>query len=410
MHCLGSVAACAAYPEEETFYSLEGTLFHTMLAGCLLDGKDPDTFVGTEMMTPRPELDFTGVVDQEMADHARTCMGFIDTEWMNHPDTDLYVEVTVDPGVPEATGMLDIGLVNMTTKTVHAMDAKYGQGVMVEVKDNEQTRLYLIGLMELALEKHFEKHKTALGWDYFTTIKHSILQPRGRHPDGIFRTQEETGKDLMTFYKQAKAAQKASIDPKAPRTPGAKQCQWCSAKPVCKEAGELVLETAERIFGDGPTSDPIDVGELSEAAVLEILKQGDWIISTINAVKDHQLQRLMVGQGPAGWKAVRGQSKRTYANDFDTTVKELKRCGLKTEEVTELALRTPAAVEKLLKKQAKDGATKRQMNFRWKIFNQVVFKPEGKPKLVPESAPGEAIVVSADELFKPVNDLADLTK
>ena len=407
MNCPGAIQATAGMDEDDSnAYSLEGDLAHLLLAQALDQGKPASFFLGKKLMDPRPEHEFTGVVPQDMVDVIQECLDYVDEVWDFTSDTDLYSEIQVNPEIPDCWGTLDLGLVSIENKSAHVMDLKYGKGVMVEVDDNPQLRIYLIGLLQAACERYSQMNgtKEILTWDYFDTLKMTIMQPRGHHPGGTVRSVEISVEELREFHRDAKVASVLANQPDASRVAGDKQCKWCAARPTCPAVADVTLGKAREIFGRVEL-DASEPDFLTEEQLQYILDKGDMIVQFINDVKGKHIQDVMAGGDGLGYKVVLGKSNRAWVKAPEETLAALKKAGLPKDAAQKVALHTPLQVEKALKAQiAAHEYTDATIKGKWKKLAALIFKPEGKPKLVPESAPGKAVVHDPSALFDPIEE------
>lgn len=276
LRCLGSINAEAGYPDITGPAADEGTAAHWLLEQCLLNWRDTkgtldnlvNDWVIDNDMIDIPAGEETGceqswVVTGEMKEAVQSAINAIAFDLVKK-GTQLWVEsrVRLDDtlGLPaKVGGTCDIMIYLPRSKTLKVIDFKYGRGHVVEIAEyekgqkpvihlNEQAVLYALGALY-----RFEQEtdgKREVKW-----VELSIIQPRAYHKDGPIRTHKTTPNGLM--YMESELVEKVplTLEPDAPRTAGAKQCNFCKAKRDCKTHAEWRSENARGEF----------VAELDEA-------------------------------------------------------------------------------------------------------------------------------------------------
>jgi len=247
MRCPGALLAQKQVPKRTSTYADEGTTAHFLAALTLASAHhDCEAFLG------RIDPDTKMEVTQDMCEYVQE---YVDEIVRLRTDGDLYVEVKVDfsrvVGVPGSFGTADAVIVK--GDTLHVDDLKYGQGVAVDARDNEQLQIYALGALEM-----FD-----LGQIKYVTM--GVHMPR---KDG-YNDWTKTVEELYEFGKEVKvAAAKAikiydgddtsilvnggSISEGEPiLNPGEKQCRWCDAKAYCPALGEQMISIATDLRSDG---------------------------------------------------------------------------------------------------------------------------------------------------------------
>jgi hypothetical protein len=160
-----------------------------------------------------------------MADHLFMC-----TEWIQEQAGELFVEQNVDFGAAFGfvglTGTADVILVDDKHMTVG--DLKYGRNVVVEVEDNLQMLIYLVG----AVVKFGPRPRYRL----------VVLQPRAKHDKGPIREWLITHEYLEAFKLELHKAIQANYNPRVKPTVGEYCRKWCNALGRCPAAAELSLQ------------------------------------------------------------------------------------------------------------------------------------------------------------------------
>lgn len=186
-------------------------------------------------------------------------------------------------------------------------DYKHGQGIVVEVEDNEQELYYALG----------KAHE--VGWA-FETLDLVIVQPRARHSDGVVRRWSTTKDHLRSYEEKLRVAAFATEDPNAPRKAG-DWCTFCKAASVCPTLKEKVVETCIDDFSDG---DHIEYAtkltdtETTDEDLKLRLDMVPMLNAFIKAVETEALRRLK--ESPTGTacfgKLVRKRSNRAFREDL----------------------------------------------------------------------------------------------
>jgi len=335
MACPASAKINAQAEDTPSPYAIEGTTAHELAEICLRQDLIPAHL---------PTDDDWAKYPAEMRDHVQTYLDIVLSERI-HMDGRLLVEQRVDFSgyVPDGKGTADAVIVGNGELLV--IDLKYGQGVRVDAKDNQQLRLYALGA--------YEQHWMDLGDD--PKIRMMVVQPRLDHIswDSI------SVSTLIEFGEQAGRAAKAGLRDNAPFAPG-DHCRWCAAAPTCRARMEQALDIAEYEFGG--CEDPIPPEQLTMAEIADLLPHLDKLKDWATDVQAYALQRAMNGADVPGYKLVEGRSVRKWKADAEAL----------------LADRDDVWERKLI------GITKAQKVLGKAQINEYLEKPPGKPTLVSE--------------------------
>ncbi|MCR2043722.1 DUF2800 domain-containing protein [Sporanaerobium hydrogeniformans] len=249
--------------------------------------------------------------------------------------------------VPDGFGTGDCVII--ADGTLHIIDFKYGQGVLVSAEDNPQMKLYALGALGL-----FD------GIYDIEMVLMTIYQPRRENISTSTVSKE-------SLYRWAEEV----LKPKAELAfagdgnycPG-EWCQFCRAAVKCRARAEAKMKLATFEFALPPL--------LSDEEIAEILSSiGDltrWTNEIIAYATDAAVNH---GKKWPGFKVVEGRSNRKY-KDEEAVAEAAKNAGYR--DIYKQSLITITEMEKLM------GKTK---------FNEVIggliMKPPGKPTLVPVS-------------------------
>ena len=370
MGCAGSVNAQKPYPREENIYAANGTAAHIVAEKCLKQGSDAEKFLGKKITVADWEFE----VDREMVVGVQMYLDVVRKDAKEMKCKKIHIEKRLDMSRvhPDIFGTSDVVL--HTKKLLKVFDLKYGRGV-VEVRENPQPLLYGVGaLLEFDKNKEVEE------------IEMIIVQPRTTNP---IRRWTVTRKYMNDFAKVARAAALATDDPDAPRTPGEKQCQWCSHKPHCPEVEAFALEKAMAEFDDDDDLVVPEVEDMGDNTLAEVLHWSAFIKSYLNAVEAKALKMLERGEEVDGFKLVDKRPVRSW-KDSDKAIKALKRTyGLRSEDLYHPgAMLSPPQMEKLLTKPQRE-----------KMNDKLVVKTSSGTKMVPEGDPATEVSAGIESDF-----------
>lgn len=374
MNCPGSVSLTAPLPGgASSVHAQDGTRAHAVAEICLRAEQDPQEWLGQRIEG--------GIVTQEMVDAVNLYVDFcraLRTSRSTYRVEQRFDLSPLHPPVP-MFGTADFPLYDPETRTLHVVDFKYGQGVVVEAVDNPQLQYYALGAV---VTPPF----AGLPVD---TVEMTIVQPRAPHEDGPVRTWVITAQELHDFGRKLLAAANRTQEPDAPLVAG-KQCRWCPAAGICPEQREHALAVAQTEFSlvepvpftpPKPETIPLDefVAMLSRLHILE-----DWAVS----MRQHAQARLERGEEVPGWKLIEKRAVRKWGDAENARI-ALTGDGYDEDEVMTKALMSPAQIEKLLGKK----------HFAEHKVTQYVTKESSGYRLAPDSDPSPAVVLSAGSEF-----------
>ena len=203
------------------------------------------------------------------------------------------------------------------------VDWKFGDGVPVAAEENEQLMFYTAaGMRTPELRWVFE------GVDEIELI---IVQP-----PHVKRWVTTPGR-IKAFERTLYDAVQTSFRPEPPFAAG-DHCRWCAAKPVCPLlTGQLERAVATKIKA-------IDAEKIGNALAFAILAE-EWA----KGVRE-LAQTMLENNAPVpGWKLVPKRATRQWVN-VEGAREALEQMGLDSEELIVTDLKSPAQVEKVLKK------------------------------------------------------------
>lgn len=222
MVCHASVKACAGLPNWSSRYAAEGTVAHHVLEQCLLGGHDARHFVGDIVDVEIEGKQSSLIVDLPMCDAVQVALDWLRPMIEEADECHLEQQVSLKLyGAESCYGTSDFTAIITVAARVLVVDYKHGAGVLVEVVDNPQLKIYGLG--------------TLLALPPGTRINHvqtTIIQPRAAHPLGPIRSHTYTTAELMDFGADVLYAIERCESPDAQFVPG-EHCKWCGIENSC---------------------------------------------------------------------------------------------------------------------------------------------------------------------------------
>lgn len=298
----------------------------------LLLGRTSFEEVRATLMELAIEPDTSGeAYDDEMAEYITEYTDLVKSYADERGPENILIEERVAAAVPlddenvhEIKGSVDCGV--LPTKkhpTLVGIDLKYGEGVDVEVDENSQVRIYVLGLLSRLIDE--EGNLTV---DIEEIIYH-IVQPRL----GGIKTWSESLEDLLDWRDEvlapALALALAGPEGGAMFAPSEKACQWCPARGACpalvssrfNEASELFDVVTEAEFADGPGAFP-ETGLLTDERLGSLLSQVQGLIKIHDDLKDEAQRRLFRGGKVPGYQLVNYSPARQWGDEAETYLKD----------------------------------------------------------------------------------------
>lgn len=339
MNCAGAPRMEQGIKDYGSVHAAEGTAAHKLAESALSHSVSPKKFLGQTIETRGGNF----VVTEEMVDAVELYIKAVYGA-ASGKDVLLWIERrfnldVLDPPAP-MFGTGDAVTYAPTEKLLTVIDLKYGRGVIVQVEDNPQEMYYGLGAL-LDIEKEFPEYD-------IEKIKLVIVQPRAEHPDGVVRSVVIDYADLIAFAVVLLNKARATQDPNAPLTPG-DWCRWCKAAPVCPALQEQAMAVAKREFSELPMNLPPAPEKLSITELVTVLDNADLLVDWIKSVRSHVMGILEHGGEVPGYKAVPKRAMRKWVDEQDV-YSFTRSLGLNYEDVSETKLRSPAQMEKILKR------------------------------------------------------------
>ena len=247
--------------------------------------------------------------------------------------------------VPHGFGTGDCIII--ADKTLHIIDFKYGQGVLVEAEQNPQMMLYALGALRI-YDTLYDIEDVAM----------TIYQPRR---ENISTWTITVSNRLSWAENELVPKAKLAFDGKGEYMPGP-WCTFCKAAVKCRARAEEKLALAQYEFAQPPL--------LTDAEIEEILGKLDDLTRWADEIKSYaQDAALNHGKQWHGYKVVEGRSVRKYS-DEEAVIEAANAAGY--HDIFRKTLLPITEMEKLMGKQ----------EFA-EVLSGLIIKPAGKPTLVP---------------------------
>lgn len=332
--CPPSVRLSEKYEDEVSPYAQEGTSAHSLGEYKLKN------LLGLNPKDPTEDLDYYNEEMEELTEgYASYAMEIVS----RYESSAVFVEERLDLSryVKESFGTADCIIVG--DKNLHVIDLKYGQGVLVDARENSQLMLYGLGALTL-----FD------GIYDIESVTLHIYQPR-RENISIYEIESSK---LYQWGESIKEIAELAYKGEGEFNCG-EWCRFCKAKNKCRKRAEENLKIAQEEFTLPP--------ELSDQEIEEILPKLDGLEEWVKDIKTYALEKALKGHKWEGLKLVEGRSNRKYT-DEDEVVKKVKELGFNPFEEKLLGI---TAMTKLLGKKVFDDN-----------IADLLEKPKGKLTLV----------------------------
>lgn len=352
-------------PPSDTVYNIEGTTAHEVAAATLL-GREPSP------------VNCLCAIDGDMRWH-----GWNYAEYVNSLRTSAESKVMVEQKLPlwymrERNCIVDAAVLN--PDSLHVIDYKYGEGVIVSPVQNLQAAIYAITVGTLGQPLPTE----------FPVFIH-IYQPRGRAAeDGADHVWRTTWLDVCKLTEKVTNVAQGIQDQTEIEmfAPSEKACQWCPAKGFCKAREEFLTRDIEAFenLDDNPKALPL-ANTLSPQQIAVILTHKGQIAKWMDDVEEFATEQLRIGNPVPGFKLVQSRGGNRFWSDPKKAKQLLlQETHLRLDEITQENVLGPAAVEKLIGKK----------KFSVTLTN-LITKTPGVPVIAPESDKREAVVNAIED-------------
>lgn len=354
MNCTPALKLEQQFEDEQSPYAEEGSAGHA-LAEHLIKKH-------LKKRSKRPVSDYyTDELVEAVDEYVGYCIGQIEAAKQECSDPVFEVERRTDISrhIEGCFGTADMVIV--TDHKIHVIDLKLGKGVMVDAEHNEQLMIYGLGILDF-YEILYDIETVAL----------TIVQPRLEH----LSTWKISVEDLKKWAKE-------ELEPKARMALAGEgefragdHCRFCKARFTCRARAEEYLKLARMEFAEPAL--------LSDDEIAEVLLKADTLKKWAEEIYAYAQNEAVVNhrQWP-GFKLVLGKSNRKYT-DENEAAEAAKKAGY--TDIYKTSLIGITDMEKLMGKKKFS-----------EILGSLVYKPEGKVTLVPETDKREAVETATAE-------------
>ena len=357
--CPPSAKLCANIADQTSEYAQQGTDCHELCAYLV------EKALGRAVTDPTENLTFYDAEMQICAEEYRNyVLEQIEAAKEFCKDPQVMIEQRLDFSRWVENGFGTGDCVIVADEVLQIIDYKHGLGVLVSAGDeehggNSQMMCYALGALE------------AFGDIYdINQIKMTIFQPRR---DNV-STYTISKDDLLKWAEEVLAPTAQLAYTGKGEFKAGDHCQFCKVKATCRKRAEYNLELAKYDFEMPATLDDIEIAA--------ILAKVDEMISWGNDIKEYALQQAQSGVHFDGWKIVEGRSNRKFTDEA-TVAFRVKDAGYDPYEKKLLGI---TAMSTLLGKKKFE-----------ELLGELVYKPPGKPTLVPEFDKRPAMNTAIDD-------------
>ena len=357
--CPPSAKLCANIADQTSEYAQQGTDCHELCAYLV------EKALGRAVTDPTENLTFYDAEMQICAEEYRNyVLEQIEAAKEFCKDPQVMIEQRLDFSRWVENGFGTGDCVIVADEVLQIIDYKHGLGVLVSAGDeehggNSQMMCYALGALE------------AFGDIYdINQIKMTIFQPRR---DNV-STYTISKDDLLKWAEEVLAPTAQLAYTGKGEFKAGDHCQFCKVKATCRKRAEYNLELAKYDFEMPATLDDIEIAA--------ILAKVDGMISWGNDIKEYALQQAQSGVHFDGWKIVEGKSNRKFTDEAAVVFK-VKDAGYDPYEKKLLGI---TAISTMLGKKKFE-----------ELLGELVYKPPGKPTLVPESDKRPAMNTAQDD-------------
>lgn len=362
LHCTPSALLELEFENKTSTAAEEGTAAHNLCEHKLKKA--------LKMRSKRPTSHFDS---DEMEEHTDNYVSFVleklELAKQTCKDPLVLIEQRLDFSkyVPQGFGTGDCLII--ADSSLHIIDFKYGQGVLVDTKDNPQMKLYALGALE-AYDALYDIEEVSM----------TIFQPRREN----ISTWTIPANELKSWAEnELKTKAELAINGEGDFCSG-EWCQFCRASIKCRARAEENMKLAQMEFKLPPL--------LLDSEIEEILGKLAELTKWANDISAYAADSAIHhGKQWHGFKVVEGRSNRKYSDEMQ--VAEIaKQHGYL--DIYKQSLITLTEMEKLMGKKV----------FQ-EILGNLIVKPQGKLTLVPSSDKRQTVNVSnAENEFNEIGD------
>ena len=342
LNCTPSARLEQEFEDQETEAAREGTAAHALCEHKLKKA--------LRMRSRRPVSDYDS---DEMEECSDAYVEFVIEQYEKTKlickDPIILIEQRLDFSqyVPDGFGTGDCIIIS--DDRLHIVDFKYGLGVLVEAEDNPQMKLYALGALDL--------------YDALYDIKEvsmTIFQPRRENVSTWTIPVEEL---RIWAENELKPKAQMAFNGEGDYLPG-EWCTFCRAAVQCRARALEKLRLAQKEFRLPPL--------LTDEEIEEILKVLPDLTKWANEITAYATDAVLNhGKEWNDFKVVEGRSVRKY-RDEEKVAEAAMEAGYK--DIFRRSLITLTEMQKLMGKKKFE-----------EILGSLIYKPPGKPTLVPRT-------------------------
>lgn len=348
LNCPPSLRLGEQFDDEESSYAAEGSAGHELAEHLIkkylkLRTTRPVSEYHTDDLLDAVE-DYVNYVISQIEEAKREC---------KHPIFAVEQRVDISDYAPDCFGTADMVIV--TDKVVHVIDLKLGRGVEVSAVENPQIMAYGLGVLAIA-EMLYD----------IEIVRMTIYQPRLNN----YSTWEITPEELKKWGEEILRPRSSMALAGMGEFQAGSWCRFCKARNQCRARAEEFLKLAQMEFRQPAL--------LADDEIAKILMVADdlskWASDIYTFAQD---QAITHGKQWKGFKLVEGRSNRKYTSDAEV-IEAAKAAGY--TDIYKKSLIGVSEMERLMGKKEFS-----------RVLGRLVYKPQGKVTLVPNSDKREAI-------------------
>ena len=354
IQCPPSALLNAQVEDTGSVFAEEGTAAHALCEAKVRRAagisNDPD---------PHDEMYY----NEEMEECAEGYKEYVMEQLSIASDPSLFIEQHLDFSeyVPQGFGTGDCVIIS--DGVLHIIDFKYGKGVEVNAEKNPQLMCYALGALAIFSELYD-----------ISQVRLTIYQPRKSHID---TWETDVGGLIEWATRILKPAAELAIKGEGDFCAG-DHCRFCKVKATCRARAEYNLTLARYDFAMP--------AELTQDEIEIILDRATTAKAWLDDIQEYALQQALAGAEYKRYKVVEGRSNRKYRDE---------------QRAAELVL--AAGYDPFKPKEIK-GLTDMEKTVGKKklseILSDCIYKPKGKPVLVPITDKRPPYVSDAADDFK----------
>jgi hypothetical protein len=357
MNCPGSVKLCEEVPNKSGEAAQIGTTVHELIDKTMkMEIESPHELVGSYLN------EF--LIDEDMAKAAQMHIDYVEKRARDLRNKGYTVTVEVE--VVVTLDLLGVEFTDMfgTADTIiiahkngnfiiEVIDFKNGR-MAVDVEGdfgvagdiNPQLAYYGLGaLYHLMKQGGFANLPTWAPMKLDALII-TVVQPNGQLE--AIRSRVLDRFSVIEFEERLKAAALAT-DSAPDHTVAGSHCKWCPAKSICPQHTKAAYEVLEN---HGLTADKLSNRDQIPPEVLGgLLVECDRLETAIKSIRAQASTLLEIGRDVPGWKLVPSRPMRKWTDKNKLIHRLLTEFKLGPDEYMKSELKTPAQLEKTLKKE-----------------------------------------------------------